>query len=634
MAHDVFISHSSKDKTIADAVCAALEAAGMRCWIAPRDIRSGQEWPEAIVNAISTSRVMVLIFSANSNNSKDVAKELTLAMNSSVIVIPFKIDDITPKGVMQYYLSNTHWLDAMNPPTARHIQELVETVGSLAGGEASIPAAPSGSGEATVGPANVTEPAQSDGPAVAISPGWFWAGAVLLVVWLTWTVALLLIQWAEGWGDDSWFINYFVFLTFTVPLLAPAAYCLWRGMDDRNETVRGTIANWWWMIPAVFGFAGGIVSWKKHSNTNRRTALNMLALGIVLTPLWAIPLVAFQTAAEVSTRPEANIGLIGNWPTSREAGSVFVSGDTVFIANGEDGLTILDISDLSSPQKIGAHPLDFAKNVVVNNNIAYVTEQGQMRDGRAPRDKLVLIDVKNPTNPRKLGEYEPEGDFIHRQLNYLAVSGHMAYLTVSNRMIIVDVSTPAEPVTIGEFRFSSNISSPGVAVVDGIAYLQANRLHVVDVRNPAEPVEIGGFDSGWGSSISVKNQIAYIAGWDDGLTVLDVSTPSRPIKLGQYRGLVSNYELPPGASGRQIISNVSVNGDFAYVTYHYGVDHGTWTNILESGFIAFDVSDPGDPKIIDVYSKMDEVSGIFATDDLIFATDKTRGLYIFSKTGS
>ena len=73
----------------------------------------------------------------------------------------------------------------------------------------------------------------------------------------------------------------------------------------------------------------------------------------------------------------------------------------------------------------------------------------------------------------------------------MAVSDQVAYLTLSDRVIVVDVSVPSHPVTIGEFSFSSNISSPGVAVVEGIAYLQANQLHVVDFCNPAEATEIG-----------------------------------------------------------------------------------------------------------------------------------------------
>src|SRR4051794_1592529 len=67
--HDVFISYSSKDKTTADAVCAAIEADRVRCWIAPRDIRPGAQWGRAIVDAINDSRVMVLVYSANANRS-------------------------------------------------------------------------------------------------------------------------------------------------------------------------------------------------------------------------------------------------------------------------------------------------------------------------------------------------------------------------------------------------------------------------------------------------------------------------------------------------------------------------------------------------------------------------------------
>ena len=51
MTHDVLISYSSKHKSTADAVYAKLEQEGVRCWIAPRDIRPGQEWGEAVIEA-------------------------------------------------------------------------------------------------------------------------------------------------------------------------------------------------------------------------------------------------------------------------------------------------------------------------------------------------------------------------------------------------------------------------------------------------------------------------------------------------------------------------------------------------------------------------------------------------------
>jgi hypothetical protein len=128
MTHEVFISYSHHDKAIADGVCANLEQAGIRCWIAPRDIAPGYDWPTAISAAIKTSRVMVLIFSSRSNSSDDVGRELILAANNKLIIVPFKIEDVAPEPGKEYYLARTHWLDAMDPPTQEQVDKLVSCV--------------------------------------------------------------------------------------------------------------------------------------------------------------------------------------------------------------------------------------------------------------------------------------------------------------------------------------------------------------------------------------------------------------------------------------------------------------------------------------------------------------------------
>ena len=138
MAHDVFISYSHKNKPIADAICAALENSGVRCWVAPRDIAPGLDWPTAISHGIAESRVMVLVFSIDSNSSKDVSRELILAANSNLIIIPFRIDDIAPEPGKQYYLARTHWLDAVNPPTREQIDKLVGYVRSFTTDQAAL----------------------------------------------------------------------------------------------------------------------------------------------------------------------------------------------------------------------------------------------------------------------------------------------------------------------------------------------------------------------------------------------------------------------------------------------------------------------------------------------------------------
>lgn len=131
MAHDVFISHSSQDKTIADAVCAALEKEGIRCWIAPRDVQPGRSFAGEITRAIQHSRVMTLIFSEHSNASEQVLREVQLAANSHLHIVQFRIQDVLPNDDLEYYLSTPHWLDAMTPPLENHLDRLVISIKAL-----------------------------------------------------------------------------------------------------------------------------------------------------------------------------------------------------------------------------------------------------------------------------------------------------------------------------------------------------------------------------------------------------------------------------------------------------------------------------------------------------------------------
>ncbi len=105
----VFISHSSQDRTWADAAWGVLEERNMRCWIAPRDIAAGTEWGASIIDGIDRSKVMVLIFSSNANESPQVRREVERAIGKSIPILPLRIEDIRPQGSMEFALSNTHW---------------------------------------------------------------------------------------------------------------------------------------------------------------------------------------------------------------------------------------------------------------------------------------------------------------------------------------------------------------------------------------------------------------------------------------------------------------------------------------------------------------------------------------------
>jgi hypothetical protein len=128
MAHDVFISYSSKDKPTADAACAVLESAGIRCWIAPRDVLPGMEWSAAIVEAIYDSQIMVMVFSARANHSKHIRREVERAVDRGLVILPFRIEDVVPSDSLEYFIGSVHWLDALSPPVEQHLEALAEKV--------------------------------------------------------------------------------------------------------------------------------------------------------------------------------------------------------------------------------------------------------------------------------------------------------------------------------------------------------------------------------------------------------------------------------------------------------------------------------------------------------------------------
>jgi hypothetical protein len=131
MAHDVFISYSHHDKVAADAACAKLEEHQVRCWVAPRDVVPGAEWAKSIAHAINSSRVMVLVFSSKANDSDQIHREVQIAVNKSVIIVPLRIEDVLPTDALEYYMSGVHWLDALTRPLETHLGILVDVVKAM-----------------------------------------------------------------------------------------------------------------------------------------------------------------------------------------------------------------------------------------------------------------------------------------------------------------------------------------------------------------------------------------------------------------------------------------------------------------------------------------------------------------------
>ncbi len=82
--------------------------------------------------------VMVLVFSASSNQSPQVRREVERAVHKQVSILPFRIEDVVPSKSLEFFLSSQHWMDAFPPPSRRTLPAPLQL---LEGANLAVPAA-------------------------------------------------------------------------------------------------------------------------------------------------------------------------------------------------------------------------------------------------------------------------------------------------------------------------------------------------------------------------------------------------------------------------------------------------------------------------------------------------------------
>ena len=160
VAFDVFISYATNDGNAAAwEICEFLEVrCGLRCWIAPRNIGFGQNWPMAVMQGLTGSRLMLLLKTPGADESQQVLNELTNAVNNRMPLLPVILDPGHAPH-LQYFLTARQWFDATRPPLSQHLAKLGDEVrGALAQlgaplSPAHVAAAPSGQFAASPPPA-------------------------------------------------------------------------------------------------------------------------------------------------------------------------------------------------------------------------------------------------------------------------------------------------------------------------------------------------------------------------------------------------------------------------------------------------------------------------------------------------
>jgi hypothetical protein len=260
--------------------------------------------------------------------------------------------------------------------------------------------------------------------------------------------------------------------------------------------------------------------------------------------------------------------LTGFVPAIGSARDVVVdpSGSHVYVASGEFGLAIADVTNPSSPVTLGgANPPFYGYRLAVNGTLAAVSSSGM---------GLNVVDVSDPMSPQTVG-------FLGGVMGAVGMGGQYAYVDnmvpgnpPHDDLIVVNLSVPSSPTIVG--RLTLPAAAGTIKVVGGYAYLAtgAAGLQVVDVSSPTAPRIVGVADTpGSATRVAVANGYAYVAD-NTAVVSINISSPTNPFVVGS---------LPTSAT------NVAVAGSRLYA-------------LDMSQFKIIDVTNPAAPTLLSASS--------------------------------
>lgn len=114
MAHDVFFSYDRGNMNFISALRQHLQSIGVTCFLDKMDIKAGEDWQEAIANAIDSCLAVVLVLSNSTYSSDYVQREFNYAAECKKPIIPIRTEDFAITGKLKFNLAGRNWLDVFN----------------------------------------------------------------------------------------------------------------------------------------------------------------------------------------------------------------------------------------------------------------------------------------------------------------------------------------------------------------------------------------------------------------------------------------------------------------------------------------------------------------------------------------
>jgi hypothetical protein len=300
--------------------------------------------------------------------------------------------------------------------------------------------------------------------------------------------------------------------------------------------------------------------------------------------------------------------LAGTEDTPGMAHRVAVAGDYAYVADSRGGIQVIDIRDPTDPTRVGEYDfetgtLDIAFDIAIQGDNAFIAYGSQ---------GLVAIDITNKNAPSFVGNLT--GMFAQG----LDVEGNLAYVASGNNGLdIIDISTPSSPTVKGNHTPTPDPGFARNVVVSGrVAYMvNENGLWIIGAATPKILVLLGSYTTrgdAWDVDVIIGDSrgksYAFVADDERGLLVLDITDAASPIRLDGFG--------TGGGAARGIV----VDGNHAYVA------NGT------AGLQVINISVRDSLWLDGFYDTPDEATGVAVSGDYVFVADQLSGLQILDRS--
>jgi hypothetical protein len=240
----------------------------------------------------------------------------------------------------------------------------------------------------------------------------------------------------------------------------------------------------------------------------------------------------------------------------------------------------------------------------------------------------------------------------------LEIQGERAYVAERERgLLVLDISSDRPRIVYA----TQDLSGQGIHVAGGLLYLAAGQsgLIIYSLADPDSPQEIGRYvnlDDAW--DVAVEGHLAYVVDEARGLEILDVSSPTQPMRLGfitwdpvYAQAMVVRAEagfvfIAAGQHGLMIVDARNANIPVIAAEYKPGPDSfaeglavkngmlylaiGDEQNGNLNGLHILDVRNPYNPQLITSTTYAERTEGIILHSETLFLANPWAGVRTYA----